>query len=316
MTNTNVDVPALEALLAAPLYVAEPDVAGPLAVFPLIASAAPKLSYVAFAAGQAHGVELKELAGGARVNELEVHNPLDCPVLLYEGEEVLGAQQNRTFDVSVLVPAGASLRVPVSCVERGRWDSRRHGEAFVPAPQAAHPELRRLKGEQVRRRAAAGGAPRASQQAVWESVAATSARLGVESPTGALHDIFEDRRELLGRAQREIEMKCSQVGMLAAIAGRFVVLDYVSEVEAFAALHDPLVAGYALDALGAPDAPAPSREDASDFLALLLAAPSQRFAGVGLGEGVRVEFGGLAATGLAADRELVALTAFGAGEAA
>ena len=48
-------------------------------------------------------------------------------------------------------------------------------------------------------------------------------------------------------------MKCSQVGMLAAIGGRFVVLDYVSDVEAFAALHDPLVAGYALDALE-PDA--------------------------------------------------------------
>ena len=53
-------------------------------------------------------------------------------------------------------------------------------------------------------------------------------------------------------------MKCSQVGMLAAIGGRFVVLDYVSDVEAFAALHDPLVAGYALDALDARPPTPPS----------------------------------------------------------
>ena len=81
-------------------------------------------------------------------------------------------------------------------------------------------------------------------------------------------------------------MKCSQVGMLAAIGGRFVVLDYVSDVEAFAPLHDPLVAGYALDALE-PDAverAAPSLDDARDFLALLLDAPDARGAGVGLGE--------------------------------
>ena len=108
-------------------------------------------------------------------------------------------------------------------------------------------------------------------------------------------------------------MKCSQVGMLAAIGGRFVVLDYVSDVEAFAALHDPLVAGYALDALdaGATDAAVPSLDDARDFLALMLAAPVETSRAVGLGEGLRFDFGGLAGTGLQADGELVAVTAFG-----
>ena len=35
------------------------------------------------------------------MNDLVVVNPTAVAVLLYEGEEVLGAQQNRTFDVSV-----------------------------------------------------------------------------------------------------------------------------------------------------------------------------------------------------------------------
>ena len=101
---------------------------------------------------------IKELAAGAEVGDLVVHNPLELPVLLYEGEEVQGAQQNRTVDVSVLVPAHSTLRVPVSCVEQGRWDHRRHAEPFAPAPQAAYPELRRLKNERVRERLAAGDA--------------------------------------------------------------------------------------------------------------------------------------------------------------
>ena len=63
-------------------------------------------------------------------------------------------------------------------------------------------------------------------------------------------------------------MHCSQVG--DAHGDRLVVLDHVSDVEAFAAIHVPLVQGYALDA---PNAAPPGIDDARDFLELLLAAP-------------------------------------------
>ena len=205
--------------------------------------------------------------------------------------------------------------MPVSCVEQGRWDHRRHDEPFAPAPQAAHPQLRRLKNERVRESLGGGEAPRADQQEVWAEVAAKSTRHGVASDTGALHDVFEERREPSGaRRARGIDMKCSQVGMLAAIGGRFVVLDYVSDVEAFAALHDPLVAGYALDALDAarhrrrrPFARRRARLPRADARP----RPWRRVRAVGLGEGLRFDFGGLAGTGLQADGELVAVTAFG-----
>src|SRR5881227_2592823 len=114
--------------LAAQITVAEPTVVGPLAVFPLIADRSPSVRYVSFAEAVQRGATVKELGTGASVNDLVMHNPLDLPVLLYEGEEVLGAQQNRTFDASVLVPSGAALTVPVSCVEHGRWDGRRNAE--------------------------------------------------------------------------------------------------------------------------------------------------------------------------------------------
>src|SRR6185436_8268927 len=92
------------------------------------------------------------------------------PVLLYEGEEILGAQQNRVLDVSVLVAANAKTRIPVSCVERGRWDGRRHRERFRPSPQAADPRMRRLKNKRARINAVAGGEARADQSEVWAEV--------------------------------------------------------------------------------------------------------------------------------------------------
>lgn len=49
------------------------------------------------------------MVGGASVNDLAVQKLLDKPVLLYEGEEALGAQQNRTYDVSALIVAQTRL---------------------------------------------------------------------------------------------------------------------------------------------------------------------------------------------------------------
>jgi hypothetical protein len=303
-------MPTIAPHLAVQITVAEPNVVGSLAVFPLIADRSPSVRYVSFAEAVQRGATVKELDGGASVNDLVVHNPLELPVLLYEGEEVLGAQQNRTFDVSALVAANSVLQVPVSCVEAGRWDGGRHEEVFAPAPQTANPRLRRMKNTQARESLAAGMEARAVQGEVWREVADTAGRHGVNSRTGAMHDVFERRREQLDAVANQVQMCCSQVGMLAAIGGRFVVLDHVSEVQVFAALHGPLVQGYALDALEASEATPPSIEDAREFVELLLAAPCTPGRAVGLGEGLRFAFGGLAGTGLICEGELVTLTAF------
>jgi hypothetical protein len=77
--------------LGAPLEVSEPDVFGALAVYPIWGPTL-RQPYVSFAQHRDAGVQIKELEGGASVNDLFVINPTDTPVLLLEGEEVLGAQ--------------------------------------------------------------------------------------------------------------------------------------------------------------------------------------------------------------------------------
>src|SRR3954452_15741899 len=134
--------------VAASLRVGEPDVAGPLAVFPVFGPD-PALEYRSFAEACALGAAIRELPTPS-VNDVLVDNPLDVAVLLYEGEEVQGAQQDRTLDVSVLVAAGSRLQVPVSCVEAGRWDDEGGVEELRPAPQSAFPELRRAKSRAAR----------------------------------------------------------------------------------------------------------------------------------------------------------------------
>jgi hypothetical protein len=312
--TTHASTTQISNFISEPLRVEEPDVAGPLAVFPLFGPE-PGLDYLSFSQGREAGVAIKELESGARVNDLLVANPTGKAVLLYEGEEVLGAQQNRTFDVTVLVAAGAKIKVPVSCVEAGRWDHRRHDDDFEDSPQAAYPELRREKHRQVRDHLALGLEARAAQSAVWEQIDSKSARHGFRSPTGAMHDLYESRRGRLSELTGSIERRKGQTGALVAIGGHFTVLDCVSRPDVFAALHGPLVQGYALDAIESEETEPPSIEDARGFLSLVVGtAPSEREA-LGLGRELRFASDGVAGSGLVHEAELVQLTAFPEGSA-
>jgi hypothetical protein len=291
------------------LRLGSPQHAGTLTVFPIFGGE-PRIEYVSFAQAQASGVTISELPDGASVNDLIINNPTSMPVLLFEGEEVLGAQQNRIFDVTVLVAAQTKLQVPVSCVEAGRWDGARQAEAFDAAPQVAYPALRRAKNTVARASAAAGREARADQGAVWNEIAAKSERMGAVSPTGAMHDVFEDRRAGLDELTDAIERQDRQVGALVIIGGECKVMDMVSRSDVWAALHRPLVQGYALDALEAKPAPAPDATTAAAFLAAAIGTPVTERAAVGVGQHVDVGNPLLAGSGLALERELLQLSVF------
>src|ERR1700722_19620721 len=93
-----------------------------LTVFPLYAEAGKPVEYqLADEAIAAATVAVQEISEGGAVPELLVENTGDSRVLFLEGEELRGAKQNRILNTSILVPAKAKIKVPVSCVEQGRW---------------------------------------------------------------------------------------------------------------------------------------------------------------------------------------------------
>ena len=289
--------------------IGEPQVAGPLAVFPVFGPS-PRLEYRTFADAMSLGAFVKELDSGASVNDLLVANPTDQPILLFEGEEVRGAQQNRTLDVPVLVPAGARTVVPVSCVEQGRWDGSRSAEHFLPAPAAPDPSLRRVKRLAANRAVAAGAPARANQGEVWAEVGRRLSDHGVSSASAALGDVFVGRDENVSALAGGIEVVDGQLGSVAVVDGRPIVLDLVSRPDAYASLHDRLVRGYALEALDAPPRePNPNR--VMLFIDAALSARQTRTPTPGLGEAYALE--GRAVTGgvLRCAKEIVQLSVFG-----
>jgi len=299
--------------LSQPIEVGDADVSGPLAVFPLFGPE-PRLAYTSFASAQGN-VRIGELKGGASVNDLLVENVGDLPVLLYEGEEVIGAQQNRILDIPVLVDARSKVNIPVSCVEQGRWDGRRRRESFRASAQTADPRMRRLKHRRVSENVRAQVGARADQREVWDEVASRQMELQSPSPTGAMHDTFEANRERLGQIREGIRLRERQCGSVAVIAGKIAILDFVSRPDVFASLHSAIVEGYALDALGSDRAGEPESDvDPGTVHGFTLLATDARSTSrtEGPGKGSILRFGTNVVEGsaLVADDELVQLTAF------
>ena len=67
---------------------------------------------------------VNEVSQSGSVPELKFTNDCERPVLLMDGEELVGAKQNRILNLTVLAPAGKTIIIPVSCVEAGRWQAR------------------------------------------------------------------------------------------------------------------------------------------------------------------------------------------------
>ena len=81
-----------------------------------------QLAYCLAADAIAAGVfTVTEMSQGGAVPLLTVVSEATRMVLLLDGEELVGAKQNRILNTSVLVPAKSKIIIPVSCVEQGRW---------------------------------------------------------------------------------------------------------------------------------------------------------------------------------------------------
>ena len=170
-----------------------------IVIAPLYPRNNPKAQYLTLEEALPLGFQITEIDDAGSVPELLAVNPLDHAVLLYDGEELLGAKQNRILNVTVLVAAKSETRIPVSCVEQGRWHAR--SGSFDAARHAAYPDLRRRKAEQLSAEPLARGA---AQAAVWDEVAAKAGRHGVDSPTGAAADIYRGRDARTCRASARV----------------------------------------------------------------------------------------------------------------
>jgi hypothetical protein len=271
------------------IRVGDPLRHGALTVFPLYSSPNQVVEYQlsdeAIAAGL---VTVEEVDEGGSVPHLLVTNAADCLVLFLEGEELKGAKQNRVLNTSVLVAAGAKTKIPVSCVEAGRW--RYESRQFSHSGSHSSPKLRGRLKESVEQSLSRGEGHRSDQGAVWEEVARQGEALGAESDTSAMMACFEMHSDSIGEFRGSLPYPDGATGLAVAIGPRLVALDLFDKPATCRKVWDRLLSGVVMDALesGASESTA-GAADVEAFLSQLRSATWKSVPAAGQGEEFRAD---------------------------
>ena len=143
--------------------------------------------------------------------------------------------------------AESELIIPVSCVEAGRW--RAKSSRFATAPRTQYASGRAKRMAQVSRSMAASGERASDQSAVWEDIAAKSARMQSSSPTSAMEQVFTDNATSIDAYVNGLAPVDGQVGAVFAIGDRIAGFDLFDDPGTFRKLLPKLVRSYAVDAI-------------------------------------------------------------------
>ncbi len=290
----------------------EPTTRGALALFRLIAATGDEApTYLPGPDAVRRGLlDVNEQDEMAVVTELTVHNRADVPVVLIEGETLVGVKQNRVLNVSVLLEPATKTTIPVSCVEAGRWGtSTATGHSMSHTPT----QLRARKTESVNRSMRSDDVRLSDQAAVWSAVEDYADQFGTASPTAALEDVHVAAAGEVGGLIDGLKPVADQVGVVVALGGEPSVLELFDHPATLASYWDGLLRGYALDAVVLESTSAVTTSDAAVFIDQVRAGKVSRSGAVGLGVELQLEGPDITGTGLEWEGRRPHLAAFALG---
>lgn len=292
------------------LSIAEPALFRNLAIYPLRDPGAGPASYLLLDdLLSANLAQIAEVSEGGSVPEVSFTNLADRPALLVDGEELVGAKQNRVLNLTILVAAGRKIRVPVSCVEAGRWQYRsRH---FKAAEHKLYLRARAMKMAQVSE-SMRRGTRQSDQGAIWNDIASKMTRMKFHSPTMNMQDLYDDKAGEIAAYVHAFSTLPDQVGAIFAINGCVMGAELFDSPATLARYFRKLISSYAMDALDVDEqhTARPSDTDVLRFLGDMGAAPRREFQAIGEGQDLRLEGERLTGGALVVGERLVHLAAF------
>jgi hypothetical protein len=234
-------------------------------------------------------LSITEVNEGGDVPTLLAVNEGDSRVLLVAGEHLVGAKQDRVLNVSLMVPPHTRQRVPVSCVESGRW--RYRSRRSRSSGSSSHARLRRKMSGHMHRSFAFCGWPSSDQSEVWREVSDKLDKLCSVSPSQALDAGYKDRAQELDRIHESLRLPEGCSGVVWAIGSEIAGGDLFDRASTFEKLYPKLLRSYAIDAIEeaeTPETEVPGTDRVRSWLREVTDARFEAFDSPGLGHDVRV----------------------------
>ena len=269
------------------LHTGEPVEFNRLKIMPILVDEDRTLPFVDLEEALKKGfLVITEVSEGGSVPDLEVSNTSEADVIILDGEELIGAKQNRIVNTTIVVPATTSITIPVSCVQQRRWHYTSRN--FESSNSVAYASLRIKKHEHVTHSLKTTASYYTDQSAIWRDVEAKAERMATPSPSLAMSDMYEQSVDSADAELRaEMPHLEKQVGFLAFIDGNFAGGEVFGSAALCGRKLQKLLRSYYLDSLDrAIEFPAISVEQ---IFAQVQSAKHEQFESVGKGTELRFE---------------------------
>lgn len=288
---------------------ADPMTHRKLTLIPLLGGQSRTADYLLIKEAINHDqLTISEVDTSGSVGNLLAINRSDHPILLIDGHEVMGIKQNRIFNASILLPPQSKTMVPVSCVEQGRWHD--DGNTSMDFRHIAPATLRTRKCSDVSASLVESNSMAGDQSAVWEQVEQRACDMEIDSPTGAMSDIYATSTSRLGEYLEHLPCPVDCCGVIAIIDQDVVSMELFDASSTMSATWDQYVLSYAMDATVDQKAAKPAKTDRLAILGDLRDIPTRSFKSPGLGEDLRFDTAAWFGQGLYASEQMVHMSVF------
>ncbi|MDO5859828.1 DUF6569 family protein [Methanobrevibacter sp.] len=180
--------------------------------------------------------EVKELDESS-VNTVSVKNNAVTPLILIDGEEILGANQNRIVNSTILIGAGKTQNIPVSCTEQGRWAYK---SEFKQSDYIANYKTRRAK--EVASRHTSN-----YQSEVWDSIHCLEVETSFKSPTSAMSESYDNLKVDHNKFLKAFKVVDGQSGVLIIQNGDIKGFEIFYNPQIYAEYHEKILRSYLID---------------------------------------------------------------------
>ena len=181
-------------------------------------------------------VEVKECEHST-VNTLIVKNSSVTPLILVDGEEIIGGDQNRIVSATILIAPESEKPIPVNCTEHGRWGYKHE---FVQSNYMANYRTRSSKEVASRNNMS-------DQQAVWDSIECLEVERSFSSPTQAMSESYDNAKLDLDEALTHFNIEDKQNGVVIIVDGEIKGFEIFLNSQIYKEYHEKILKSYLID---------------------------------------------------------------------
>ncbi|WP_297981308.1 ARPP-1 family domain-containing protein [uncultured Methanobrevibacter sp.] len=182
-------------------------------------------------------VEVKEVSESGVVGTLLVVNNSISPLILFEGDEVVGSKQNRIITQTTIIEAKSSENISVNCTERGRWlytDNFRKSNNFANHNTRSHLTADKFYNK-------------SSQMNVWREIDELQTRHNFRSDTSSMAETYEKVNVEIEDALKNFNTVEGQNGIIVFINGEIKGIEIFYNPSIYEVYHEKILKSYIID---------------------------------------------------------------------